>query len=114
MKQILQSLKTGATALADIPGPRAGTGQVPVHTSHSLVPASTERMLVVFGKANWLAKARQQSDEVRMMLKKIRTVGLLATSDAVRSRLDQPLALGYCNGCEPALEVARNLFGGVA
>jgi threonine dehydrogenase-like Zn-dependent dehydrogenase len=42
-------------------------------------------------------KARQQPDKVRMILDKVRTDGLLAAIDAVRSKLDQPLALGYCN-----------------
>lgn len=68
-----------------------------IRTSRSLVSAGTERMLVEFGKAGWLQKARQQPDKVRMVLDKARTDGVMATFDAVRSKLDQPLALGYCN-----------------
>lgn len=68
-----------------------------IHTTTTLVSAGTERMLVEFGKANWLDKARQQPDKVRMVLDKVRTDGLATTIDAVRSKLDQPLALGYCN-----------------
>ncbi len=68
-----------------------------IQTSTSLISVGTERMLVDFGKANLLQKARQQPDKVRMVLDKIRTDGLLPTIDAVRSKLDQPLALGYCN-----------------
>ncbi|MBW7881712.1 MAG: bi-domain-containing oxidoreductase [Caldilineaceae bacterium] len=97
MKQILQSLKDGHTELLDVPSPRAGSGQLAIHTYATLVSAGTERMLVEFGKAGWLAKARQQPDKVRMVLAKVRTDGLAATIDAVRSKLDQPLALGYCN-----------------
>ena len=97
MKQILQSLKTGATEVADLPSPRAAAGQLLIHTTHTLVSAGTERMLVEFGKANWLDKARQQPDKVRMVLEKVRTDGLAATIEAVQSKLDQPLALGYCN-----------------
>ncbi|HET8899507.1 MAG TPA: bi-domain-containing oxidoreductase [Rhodanobacteraceae bacterium] len=97
MKQILQSLKTGATEVAEVPAPRVGAGQVLIATSHTLVSAGTERMLVEFGKAGWLSKVRQQPDKVRMVLEKVRTDGLLATLDAVKSKLDQPLALGYCN-----------------
>ena len=97
MKQILQSLKTGATEVVDVPAPAAGHGQLLVRTTRSLVSAGTERMLVEFGKANWLDKARQQPDKVRMVLEKLRTDGLAATFEAVQSKLDQPLALGYCN-----------------
>src|SRR5690606_4467982 len=55
------------------------------------------RMLEEFGKANLLQKARQQPVKVKMVLNKARTDGMLATLDAVRSKLDAPLALGYCN-----------------
>jgi predicted dehydrogenase len=54
-------------------------------------------MLVDFGKANWIDKARQQPDKVRQVFEKVQTDGLAATVDAVLSKLDQPLALGYCN-----------------
>jgi len=97
LKQILQSLKDGATRLAEVPAPRVGHGQLLIHTTSSLVSAGTERMLVEFGKAGWIAKARQQPDKVRMVLDKARTDGVAATIDAVLSKLDQPLALGYCN-----------------
>lgn len=54
-------------------------------------------MLVKFGKAGWVSKARQQPDKVRMVAEKVRTDGALATLNTVRSKLDQPLALGYSN-----------------
>jgi predicted dehydrogenase/threonine dehydrogenase-like Zn-dependent dehydrogenase len=97
LKQILQSLKTGTTELADVPVPRAARGQLLVKTSRTLVSAGTERMLVEFGKASLLDKARQQPDKVRQVLDKVRTDGLVTTFEAVQCKLDQPLALGYCN-----------------
>jgi predicted dehydrogenase/threonine dehydrogenase-like Zn-dependent dehydrogenase len=54
-------------------------------------------MLVNFGKASLVEKAWQQPDKVRMVLDKIGTDGLLPTIEAVWNKLDQPLALGYCN-----------------
>jgi len=54
-------------------------------------------MLVEFGKAGWIDKARQQPDKVRMVLDKIKTDGLQPTLEAVFNKLDQPLPLGYCN-----------------
>ncbi len=97
MKQILQNLKNGVTELAEVPCPSAGRGSLLISTTCSLVSAGTERMLVDFGKAGLLAKARQQPDKVRMVLDKVRTDGLMPTVAAVRNKLDQPLPLGYCN-----------------
>ena len=97
MKQILQNLANGQTEIADVPCPRVPPGHLLIRTTRSLVSAGTERMLVEFGKANLLDKARQQPDKVRMVLDKVKTDGLMPTLDAVRSKLDQPLPLGYCN-----------------
>jgi predicted dehydrogenase/threonine dehydrogenase-like Zn-dependent dehydrogenase len=97
MKQVLQSLNSGTTQLAEVPAPSAAAGQLLIHATASLVSAGTERTLVEFGKANWLDKVRQQPDKVRMVLDKVRTEGLAVTVEAVRSKLDQPLAPGYCN-----------------
>ena len=100
MRQILQNLKTGKTELVDVPCPSAGIGQLLIRTGASLISAGTERMLVDFGKASLLDKARQQPDKVKMVLDKVRTDGLLPTLDAVRNKLGTPLPLGYCNAGE--------------
>ena len=97
MKQILQSLKTGATEVAEVPCPAVKRGQLLIRSSQTLVSAGTERMLVEFGKAGWIEKARQQPDKVRMVLDKIKTDGLMPTLEAVFNKLGQPLPLGYCN-----------------
>jgi predicted dehydrogenase/threonine dehydrogenase-like Zn-dependent dehydrogenase len=97
MKQIVQSLADGTTSLAAVPAAAPRRGELLIQSRCSLVSAGTERMLVDFGKANWLDKARQQPDKVQQVLQKARTDGLLTTLEAVRSKLDQPLPLGYCN-----------------
>ena len=97
MKQLLQSLKDGKTELVEVPAPKASKGQNLIRTSCTLVSVGTERMLVEFGKGNLLQKAMSQPDKVKMVLEKTKTDGLVATMDAVKSKLDQPLALGYCN-----------------
>ncbi len=100
MKQILQSLKTGITEVADVPAPGPKHGKLLIRSSCSLVSAGTERMLVEFGKAGWIQKARQQPDKVRMVLDKVKCDGLLPTIETVFNKLEQPLPLGYCNiGC---------------
>ena len=97
MKQIIQNLKTGKTILEEFPAPQVKAGHVQIQTSRSLVSLGTERMLVEFGNANLIQKARQQPDKVRMVLDKIRSDGLLPTLEAVFNKLGQPLPLGYCN-----------------
>lgn len=97
MRQVLQDLGTGATEVAEVACPKLRNGELLVRTTKSLISAGTERMLVDFGKANLLEKARQQPDKVRMVLEKVRTDGLMPTLEAVRNKLDQPLPLGYCN-----------------
>ncbi|MGB3646407.1 MAG: bi-domain-containing oxidoreductase [Mesorhizobium sp.] len=97
MRQVLQSLKTGATEVAEVPCPASGRGQVLIRTARTLVSAGTERMLVDFGKAGFIGKARQQPDKVRQALDKVRTDGLAPTLEAIFNKLDQPLPLGYCN-----------------
>ena len=106
MKQILQSLNTGTIEVAELPSPRAEAGQLLLHTLCTLVSDGTERMLVEFGKANLIEKARQQPDRVRQMLDKVRTDGLLTTLDAVQGKRDKPIGLGYCN-VDVVAEVGR-------
>ena len=110
MKQVLQNLKDGSTEVAEVPCPRVGAGQLLIRTTRTLVSAGTERMLVDFGKAGFIDKARQQPDKVRMVLDKIRTDGLMPTIEAVRNKLDQPLPMGYCNVGE-VVEVGAGITG---
>ena len=97
MKQIIQDLKSGDTILEEVPAPMVKRGAVLIQTTKSLVSLGTERMLVEFGKANLIAKARQQPDKVKMVLDKIKTDGLMPTLETVFNKLNQPLPLGYCN-----------------
>ena len=97
MKQVLQNISNGETQLVDVPCPEARPGNLLIATSRSLVSVGTERMLIDFGKANWVSKARQQPDKVKQVLDKIKTDGVQPTIEAVMSKLDQPIPLGYCN-----------------
>lgn len=97
MKQIIQDLKSGATILEEVPVPQVKAGYVLIQTTRTLVSLGTERMLVEFGKANLIDKARQQPDKVKQVLDKMRTDGLQPTLEAVFNKLGQPLPLGYCN-----------------
>lgn len=108
MKQILQNLGTGETSLVEVPVPAPSAGCVLVRSHASLVSLGTERMLIDFGKSNLIEKARRQPDKVRQVLQKIQTDGLRPTIEAVRSKLDQPLGLGYCQ-CGTVIELGRGV-----
>lgn len=97
MRQIVQHLRTGRMEIIEAPLPMVQNGKLLIETRCSLISVGTERMLVGFGKAGWIDKARQQPDKVKMVLEKIQTDGLMTTVEAVRSKLAQPLPLGYCN-----------------
>jgi hypothetical protein len=56
----LQNLGSGETELAEVPVPSTAPDDLLIRTSRSLVSLGTERMLVEFGQANLLQKARQQ------------------------------------------------------
>ena len=91
MKQILQDLSNGRTYIMEAPAPKVSENSLLIASRTTLISAGTERMLVSFGKANFIDKALQQPDKVRMVLEKAKTDGLAATFDGVRSKLGQPI-----------------------
>tara|TARA_R110001599_G_scaffold353465_1_gene593095 strand:+ start:5947 stop:8061 length:2115 start_codon:yes stop_codon:yes gene_type:complete len=97
MKQVFQDLKSGETRVEEVLCSQGSRDQLLISTHNSLVSVGTERMLVDFGKANLLEKALQQPDKVRQAVDKVRTDGLAPTVEAIRSKLDQPMPLGYSN-----------------
>lgn len=97
MKQIIQSFKTGETILEEVPAPQVKRGCLLIKTTKSLVSLGTERMLVEFGKSNYLQKAKQQPDKVKQVLDKVKTDGLIPTVNSVFNKLGEPIPLGYCN-----------------
>lgn len=100
MKQIIQDLKSGDTILEEVPVPQIKRGHVLIKTQRTLVSLGTEKMLVNFGKANFIDKARQQPDKVKQVLQKIQSDGLKPTLETVFRKLGEPLPLGYCNAGE--------------
>jgi predicted dehydrogenase/threonine dehydrogenase-like Zn-dependent dehydrogenase len=95
MKQLLQNMKTGQTAIEEVPTPTPTAGQALVKVSASLVSAGTERMLVEFAEKSLVGKARSRPDLVKQVFEKMRREGMLVTLTAAFNRLDQPMPLGY-------------------
>src|SRR5690242_10844857 len=97
MKALTHSLASGELSLLEAPVPGASPRTIVVESRASVISAGTERMLIEFGRAGLLEKARRQPDKVKQVLDKVRTDGLSTTLSAVRAKLDQPIPLGYCN-----------------
>jgi predicted dehydrogenase/NADPH:quinone reductase-like Zn-dependent oxidoreductase len=97
MRQLLQDIRGGETQLVDVPAPVNHPGCLLIQSVSSLVSLGTEKMMINFGKANWINKARQQPDKVRQVLEKARVEGLFTTFNAVNAKLDQAIPLGYSN-----------------
>ena len=95
MKQVIQSYRTGVLKVADVPAPGVEPGAVLVATAASLVSYGTEKMVMDLAKKSLIGKARDRPDLVRKTIQRIGRDGLAATVSAVRSKLDQPIPLGY-------------------
>jgi len=97
MKQILQNIRNGLTEIVEVPIPSISENSILVRSSLSLVSAGTEKMLVDFGKSNYLSKALKQPERIQTVLDKVKTDGLQPAINSIMNKLDQPLPMGYSN-----------------
>ena len=97
MKIVLNNIRNGQISVEKVPSPLPMGGSVLIQTITTLISAGTERMMIDFGKGGYLHKALSQPDRVKEVITKASTDGIGATYDAIKTKLDQPLALGYCN-----------------
>src|SRR4030081_2731453 len=95
MKQVLQHARTGTISVTEVPTPKLLPGCLLVRIAASLVSAGTERASSEFASKNVFGKAKARPDLVREVIAKVRRDGLVSALSTVRSRLDQPSALGY-------------------
>src|SRR5919199_4976986 len=110
MKQVLQYRRSGATRVVEVPAPLTPPGGVLVHNAWSLISPGTERMLVEAGGPNLVSTALRRKDLVKQVVDKAARDGVGATLEAVRSRLDVAIPLGYsCAGT--VLEVGPQARG---
>ena len=99
MKQVLQYRRSGATRVVDVPAPLTPQAGLLVLNQWSLISPGTERMLVEASGVNLINTALHRTDLVKQVIDKAAHDGLSATVDAVRSRLDVAIPLGYsCAG----------------
>ena len=95
MKQLVQSMRTGAVSVLDVPPPLLIGPGVLVQTAVSLISAGTERAAAEFARSSLVGKARSRPDLVKQVLDKVRRDGLVHTANVAFARLDEPVAPGY-------------------
>ena len=97
MKQIFQNINNGKVFIDDIPTPNIDQNSALIQTELTLISSGTERSLIDFGKSSLFQKAKKRPDQIKKIINKVKTDGILDTYSAVTSKLDQPFPLGYCN-----------------
>ena len=95
MKQVLLHARTGDLHVEDVPPPSVRENGILVRTDASLISSGTERAVVQFAQQGLVGKARERPDQVRRMLKKVRTDGIAQTVRQVRNKLDAMQPVGY-------------------
>ena len=95
MKQVTQRLRNGRIEVTDVPPPVLRPEGVLVDVRASLLSAGTERSTVQAGRQGLIGKARARPEQTRAVLDRARREGVRSTVEVVRTRLDQPSALGY-------------------
>lgn len=105
-------------AVSNCPLPDLTPGSVLVRTSFSVLSNGTEAQQDHQTRLSLISKAWQRPDLVALVIDKLRRDGLQATRNAVRNRLERPLAAGYAstgvvcavgrnvNDIEPGMRVA--------
>src|SRR6185436_20227133 len=95
MLQVVQNVRSGELEVKEVPPPALLPGGVLVRTAASVISPGTEKMVMDLAKKSLIGKAKERPDLVRQVIAKARTQGVLNTFQAVMTKMDKPLALGY-------------------
>jgi predicted dehydrogenase/threonine dehydrogenase-like Zn-dependent dehydrogenase len=110
MKQLLQNLRTGEAAVAEVPVPVVQPGRVLVRTAASLISVGTERALAELGQKSLLGKARERPELIGKVWQKVKSEGIAQALAGVRDKLDQSHAVGY-SAAGVVIECAPDVTG---
>jgi NADPH:quinone reductase-like Zn-dependent oxidoreductase len=95
MKIVFQNYGKREVDVLDVAAPCLREGGTLVRIRGSLVSAGTERQMVELAQKSLAGKAIARPDLVQRVIDKIKKDGVLSTIEVVRSRLDNPVPLGY-------------------
>ena len=88
-------MKDGRIEVLDVPMPALRPQGALVRTAWSLISAGTEGAKVDLGQKSLLAKARSRPDQVKQVMDKVRSEGVLRTYRTVKARLEEQSPIGY-------------------
>lgn len=96
MRQVFQqSYLSKLLCVEEVPAPMLrGTG-VLVQTAASLISPGTERAAVSFARKGFIAKVLSQPERVKLLIRKMKQVGMVDTFQLARRKLENPIPLGY-------------------
>lgn len=95
MKQLFLNVKDGSTKLIDQPIPTVKENMALVESLYTVVSAGTERGLASFGGKNLIQKAIERPDQVKKVLEKLSTDGIVTTMESAFNKLAEPMPMGY-------------------
>lgn len=95
MKQLFLNVKDGSVKLIDQPMPTVKEHMVLVESLYTVVSAGTERGLASFGGKNLVQKAIERPDQVKKVLEKLSTDGIVTTMESAFHKLAEPMPMGY-------------------
>lgn len=95
MKQLFLNVSDGSVRLYDQPMPTIKENMVLVESLYTVVSAGTERGLASFGGKNLIQKALERPDQVKKVLEKLSTDGIVTTMESAFNKLAEPMPMGY-------------------
>lgn len=95
MKQLFLNVKDGSMKLIDQPMPTVKENMALVESLYTVVSAGTERGLASFGGKNLVQKALERPDQVKKVLEKLSTDGIVTTMESAFNKLAEPMPMGY-------------------
>ena len=110
MKKLLQNLRDGSVQIIDMPLAKIDDSEILIETHYSLMSPGTEKMLLEFGKSNWIERIKKNPDKVNQVINKIRNEGFMSAFETVQAKLNEPIELGYCNA-GIIKEIGKNVKG---
>ena len=86
--------------LIDQPMPTVKENMALVESLYTVVSAGTERGLASFGGKNLIQKALERPDQVKKVMEKLSTDGIVTTIESAFNKLAEPMPMGYSGvGC---------------
>ena len=95
MKQLFLNVKDGSVKLLNQPMPAVKENMALVESLYTVVSAGTERGLASFGGKNLVQKAIERPDQVKKVLEKLSTDGIVTTMESAFHKLAEPMPMGY-------------------